>query len=118
MPIRYTFKKHERLRHTRDFKRVRAEGRPYYSPLLTVRILTKQDESPPRLGIVVGRHVGNAVARNRIKRLAREVFRLNKHRLQRGCDIVVTPKPAAAGKTLRDLEEILLHAMRGAGIMT
>jgi ribonuclease P protein component len=44
----------------------------------------------PRLGISIGKSAGNAVIRNRIKRLVREAFRLNQQNIPDGFDYVVT----------------------------
>lgn len=46
-----------------------------------------------RLGLSVGRRVGNAVARNRVKRLLRESFRLSRDDLPQGFDLVVNVRP-------------------------
>jgi ribonuclease P protein component len=58
---------------------------------------------PTRLGITVTRKIGNAVARNRIKRLVREVFRLNRARLPEGLDLVWVAKQQAAQACFADV---------------
>ncbi len=50
-----------------------------------------------RLGCTVPRSVGNAVARNRVKRLMRECFRTTREKLPEGCTLVVNAKRSAAG---------------------
>lgn len=49
-----------------------------------------------RLGLTVPRRVGNAVRRNRIKRLLREAFRLSQHELPGALDVVVVVRPHEA----------------------
>ncbi len=49
----------------------------------------------PRLGISIGRRVGTAPKRNRIKRLLRESFRLMQHDLPAGYDLVIIVRPHA-----------------------
>ena len=48
-----------------------------------------------RLGVTVGRRVGGAVQRNRVKRLVREVFRRNRELFPPDCDIVLVARPGA-----------------------
>ena len=85
-----------RLRRTADFDRVRANRSSWAHPLLVCSRLSRGDLDPTRVGIVVGRRVGNAVARNRVKRRIREVARLVHQRLQPGNDVVFIARPSAA----------------------
>lgn len=81
-----------------DFKRITRRGRRIVTPLFLVFILARPDAQGARLGITVTRKVGNAVRRNRIKRLVREWFRHCRTELG-ARDIVVVAK--------RDLPQVL-----------
>lgn len=59
-----------------------------------------------RMGLSVGRRLGGAVVRNRIKRLLREAFRLEQTDIPLGYDLVVIPRPGAAA-TLKELQASL-----------
>jgi ribonuclease P protein component len=81
----------ERLKRKADFDKVCKQGRAHRTKELVVMSLP--NETPcSRLGMVVGQRLGNAAIRSRMKRLIREGFRLNKHLLTSGHDIVVLPR--------------------------
>ncbi|MBS0264385.1 MAG: ribonuclease P protein component [Planctomycetes bacterium] len=68
-----------------------------------------------RLGLSVSKKNGNAIRRNRWKRLLREAFRLSQDRLPPGMDLVLVPVPVPAGgrhPTLEDLRDSLLQGAR------
>ena len=64
-----------------------------------------------RLGLSVPKRVGNAVKRNRIKRLCREAFRLTQHDFPSSVDILITVRPHAA-LTLLEYQELLLNGSK------
>jgi ribonuclease P protein component len=55
-------------------------------------ILRKNNKDVKRLGLAVGKKAGGAVSRNRIKRLVREFFRLNRERMPESSDLIVLAK--------------------------
>ncbi len=71
----------------------------------------RSDDGPARLGLVVSRRVGNAVVRNRIKRLCRETFRLSGELGTWAIDIVLIAKPAAATMDMTELETEAARAL-------
>lgn len=78
------------LRHS-DFERVYKQGRRHFSPHMTVFYL-RQTEGGARVGFTVGRVLGGAVQRNRIKRRLREAVRLRRSALKGAVDVVINPK--------------------------
>ena len=65
------------------------------------------EENSPRLGLAVSRRVNKrAVVRNRIKRVVRESFRMNKEALS-GLDIVVVARQAASEADKKELREAI-----------
>ncbi|HTQ38870.1 MAG TPA: ribonuclease P protein component [Pirellulales bacterium] len=86
-----SFPKQLRLRSRVDFRRV-YERRCSLGDGF-VRLLGRLNELPhPRLGLSVSRDCGNAVQRNRWKRLLREAFRLSRPKLPTGVDFIVVPR--------------------------
>jgi ribonuclease P protein component len=94
---RLTFSKKQRLLDNSQFKRVMACRIVARDGLLTV-FAAPNDCEHARLGISVGKSCGNAVVRNRLKRLLREAFRQNQGRIPAGFDYVVMLSRSLAGK--------------------
>ena len=89
---RYSFPKSNRLSGRLKFAAVfDAKVRDSRGPLTAYALPNGLDH--PRLGVSIGRRVGTAPRRNRIKRLLRESFRLMQHDLPRGYDFVVVVRP-------------------------
>jgi len=90
------FPRAARLPKHSDFDRVYKQGRRHFSPHMTVFYLAQplglSRQNPARVGFTVGRALGGAVERNRIKRRLREAVRLRRAALPDGLDIVINPK--------------------------
>jgi ribonuclease P protein component len=86
-----------RLRKHAEF--VRAQGdretRRVGTAHFTLLVAPQREPGVPRLGLVVGRRIGGAVQRNRVKRLCRECFRIHPDLLPRGVDLIVIARPGA-----------------------
>jgi len=89
------YPKSVRLRRRREFLALQRLGRRRHTPSFVV-LQVPSVAATSRLGVTVSSRVGNAVARNRIKRLVREIFRERRRELPVPLDIVVIAKPEAA----------------------
>jgi len=101
-----------RLLRGRDFRRVLTEGHRQGTAHLVVHLLV-QDLPHSRLGVTLPRRIGSAVARNRVRRHLRELFR-RQLRVVLGApcaDIVVRAESGAASASQAVLAAELLHAV-------
>ncbi len=102
--MNFRFTKAERLTLKKEFERVFREGKIFKNDKVVLYIIPS-DLHNSRLGLVVSKKIGNAVRRNRAKRLLREAYRLNKHLLTRHVDIVAIPRhPFSSDLKLSDVE--------------
>jgi ribonuclease P protein component len=99
---RNSFTKAERILKKKEFTAAYDKGKRLSSKNFIV-FLHPSQAGNRRLGVTVSKKVGEAVQRNRIKRLLREFFRLNKDRLPSGQDIVII---ARADVSSRKYDEI------------
>ena len=104
------FPKSSRVLTKREYDRIHRQGTRVHRPDFT--IVCARSTRGPRFGCAVSRKVGNAVVRNRLKRLMREVFRQSSQDLP-SVDLVVILRPSAAGLArggLVSMAEALLPA--------
>jgi ribonuclease P protein component len=100
------------VRLHREFDHVYQQGRRVAGRYVLLHAVPN-DLGRPRLGTTVGRRVGGAVVRNRVKRWIRETFRLNKAAFPPEHDVVIQARAGAADATHEALErEILALAAR------
>jgi ribonuclease P protein component len=105
-----------RLTSSDDFKRVRRFGKSYAHPLI-VLIAQRNDLGSPRLAVSAGRSVGNAVQRNRAKRLIREAARPLIPEIAPAWDIVLLARQPLAEASLAQAREALVQLFRRANLL-
>ena len=89
------------------------EGRSHANRYLVVYSFPREsDDDSPRLGVSVGRKVGGAVERNRVKRLLREAFWSVADHLPDGHDFVVVARPESGELAAREGEPGVERSLR------
>ncbi len=121
------FRKSERVLNPRDFNRIIGGGSYAADDTLVVNVvrgdraagLNAGDNVKPlsRLGISIPKKTGNAVIRNRWKRLIREAFRTQKKEIPRGFDIIVRPRRGGIAELSRIQESLVGLSWRASKIL-
>ena len=115
--VRFRFPAARRLKSSRDFARVRTEGRMVRGALLMLGVLAVKEEIEFRVGLVTSKRIGGAAMRNRVRRRFRDIVRRHQHALQKGVWLVVIARPAAASASAAALEDEWLRLARRAAVV-
>jgi ribonuclease P protein component len=103
------------LRGRKDFQRVFKEGRRRGTQHFVI-VWSRNDVGFSRIGAVARKKIGNAVERNRIKRLTREFFRRHKRALAPSMDYVIMGKQGVAALTYQEIRKELAFLLETNGI--
>lgn len=102
----FSFPKRKRLLNRKDFVNLNFSGKRFKTEHFSV-LFKENGLIITRLGITVNKRIGNAARRNRIKRLIREFFRLNKDKFQKGYDVIIIANRGAHDLVFQDIEREL-----------
>jgi len=97
------------LRHS-DFERVYKQGRRHFAAHMTVFYLPRAEATTLRVGFTVGRVLGGAVERNRMKRRLREAVRLQRPQNFAGMHVVINPKKSLLKAEFTDIQQEIAKA--------
>lgn len=111
----FTFPKKEQLLKKWELLRVYSGNKKYTGRYIVLYVLPNQPHR--KVGIIVSSKLGNAVKRNRMKRIIREAYRLNKNPLPLNVHLIITGKIYINSLKYKELEKDLLNLYKEAGLL-
>ncbi|MBP2623807.1 ribonuclease P protein component [Streptococcus oricebi] len=109
-------KKSYRVKSEKDFNAIFKRGQNFANKKFVIYKLEKGEQRHFRVGLSVSKKLGNAVVRNRIKRLIRHVLLAHKASLEQELDFVVIARKGVESLDYQGLEKNLLHVLKVAKI--
>ncbi|WP_025681309.1 ribonuclease P protein component [Paenibacillus massiliensis] len=106
-----------RLRNRADFGRVYRHGKSFANHQLVVYWFRKKEVDQFRVGISVSKKIGNAVVRNRMRRLIKEIMRHHEHEIIDHIDLIFIVRKGAVSMSYQNLEKSVLHVLRKASLL-
>lgn len=105
------------LCNNHEFRRAYNRGKSFVSPVLVVYVL-KNRRRVLRVGITTSKKIGNAVQRNRARRVIREAFRELSPQVRQGYDLVFVARGRTPFVKSTEVYGHMLGQLRAAGVLT
>jgi len=106
-----------RLKDRADFSRVYRYGRSWANHQLVLYVYPRTEVERFRVGISASKKIGNAVVRNRMRRLIKEIVRTHADRIVDHVDLVFIVRKGAVDMEYDQLKKSVLHVCRKASIL-
>ncbi len=105
-----------RLRKREDFNTVYRYGKSFANSQFVVYWRKRAPTGTFRMGVSASSKLGGAVVRNRLRRMVKEIVRLNAAKLQEDIDLVLIVRKPALSMAYKEMEGSILHVLRKAGL--
>lgn len=94
--MRYKLKKQSILKKKKQFQKVYKIGKSFSNRYMVIYV-SAADEIKTKAGFAAGKRLGNAVVRNRVKRMLREAYRTYQHRIKMGLHLIIVGRNPIVG---------------------
>jgi ribonuclease P protein component len=102
-------KKRNRIKKNKDFQKVFQKGKSMANRQFVIYMLDQPDIKDFRIGLSVSKKIGNAVTRNKVKRLIRQVFLEEKDNIAKGKDYIIIARKPSAQMNYHEVKKSLVH---------
>lgn len=104
-----------RLKKNKDFQKIYEKGQFFAHPLVVIYVLKRTRQGTVRIGFAVGKKVGKAVKRNRVRRQLKEITRLSPLASQfKDCDLILMARKNALLADYMELQEAYVSVEKRA----
>ncbi|RLL41734.1 ribonuclease P protein component [Oceanobacillus piezotolerans] len=104
-------KKQYRIKKNSEFQQVFNKGKSFANRQLVIYYLERTDQVHFRIGLSVGKKIGNAVTRNRIKRYLRQAFQELEENIKFPYDIVIIARNQTKNMEYEEIKKSLIHLL-------
>ena len=110
-------KKSYRIKREKEFQQIIYKKDSYANRNFVLYIEPASDNAHFRVGLSVGKKIGNAVMRNRVKRLMRQSLFELKDQINPNMNIILIARPKVAGLSLNEVKQNIEHVFKLANII-
>lgn len=105
------------IKQNSDFRRAYGKGKSFSDPALVTYVLKNNRAGICRMGITTSKKIGNAVQRNRSRRIIRAAFRELSPEIKDGYDLVFVARSKTKYLKSTDIRKIMRYQLRKAGVI-
>ena len=105
------------IKENRDFRRIYAKGKSYVNPTLVTYVMKSRRHREVRAGITTSKKTGNAVKRNRARRIIREAYRCAAPQVKPGYDFIFVARTKTPFLKTPDIYRVMMAQLKQAGVL-